>query len=56
LVGGQNERQAIETFANTRLQLESRDEDIVQRAIDDDLDDSKDDYIPVHKRYTYSRA
>jgi hypothetical protein len=57
LVGGQNERQVIETFANARLQLnltEPGDEDIIQGVIDD-LDDTEDDYIPVHKRYAYTR-
>jgi hypothetical protein len=31
------------------------DEDIVQGVIDDDLDDTKDDYIPVHKQHAYAR-
>jgi hypothetical protein len=58
LVGGQNERQVIETFANARLQLdlgELGDEDIVQGVINNDLDDTEDDYIPVYKRHAYSQ-
>ena len=58
LVGGLNEKQVVETFANTRLQLdlaEPRDEDIVRGVIDDNLDDIDGDYIPVHKRHAYSR-
>jgi len=46
----------VETFANTRLQLdlaEPRDEDIVRGVIDDNLDDIDGDYIPVHG-VTYS--
>jgi hypothetical protein len=57
LVGGQNERQVIETFANTWLQLDlakPRDEDIVQSVTNDDLDNTKDDYIPVYKQYAYA--
>jgi hypothetical protein len=58
LVGGQNEKQVVETFANARLQLdlaEPGDEDIVRGDFDDDLDDIDRDYIPVYKWHTYSR-
>jgi hypothetical protein len=58
LVGGQNGKQVIETFANARSQLnlaEPGDEDIVQGVINDDLDDTEGDYIPVHKRHAYAR-
>ena len=57
MVGGQNERQVIETFANAQLQLdlaEPGDEDIVQGVINNDLDNNEDDYIPVHKRHAYA--
>ena len=58
LVGGQNERHVIETFANAQLQLnlgEPGDEDIVQGVINNNLDDTKDDYILVYKRHAYSQ-
>jgi len=57
LVGGLNEKQVVETFANARLQLdlvELGDEDIARGVINDDLDDIDGDYIPVHKRHAYS--
>jgi hypothetical protein len=49
LVGGVNEKQAVKTFANARL------EDITTGVFDEDLEDSRDDYVPVHKRHAYSR-
>jgi hypothetical protein len=57
LVNGLNEKQVVETFANARLELdlaEPRDEDIVQGVIDDGLDDTEGDYIPVYKRHAYT--
>lgn len=58
LVGGSNEKQVVEAFENARLQLdlaELGDEDIGQGVIDDDLDDTEDDYILVHKGHAYTR-
>jgi hypothetical protein len=58
LVGGLNEKQVVETFANARLQLDLAElggEDIVQGVIDDGLDDTEGDYIPVYKRHAYTR-
>jgi hypothetical protein len=58
LVGGVNEQQAVKTFANARLEEElpePGDEDITRGVFDEDLEDSEDDYVPVHKRHAYSR-
>jgi hypothetical protein len=53
LVGGQNEKQNVELFANTQLaqdRPERRDEDIVRGVIDEDeTDDTNDEYIPKHQ-------
>jgi hypothetical protein len=57
LVGGLNEKQVVETFANAQLQLdlvELGDEDIVEGVINDGLDDTKGDYILVYKQHAYT--
>jgi hypothetical protein len=59
VVGGANEKQTIELFANARLRqvdnAEPGDEDIVRGVIEEEeLDDDDGEYLPRH-RYSYTR-
>jgi len=59
LIGGANERQMVELFANAQLaqadQAEPGDKDILRGVIQEDEEDDIDgEYLPVH-RYSYTR-
>jgi hypothetical protein len=59
VIGGTNEKQNIELFANARLRqvdnAEPGDEDIVKGVIEEEeLDDDDGEYLPKH-RYSYTR-
>jgi hypothetical protein len=59
LIGGLNERQVVELFANSRLAVdvgERGDEDIARGVIDvEEEDDTDGEFLLVHQRHKYTR-